>query len=941
MKSTDDKPATSTNRERDEAVRLLMPTVPDGALWWRRLLFVASVVLGVFFLEKLTVLLFDYWLLQSLGFESVFWTNFKAGSILFVVGAAGFAAGVAVPTFTHAVPPLVRRAVIHVGVLLGLLGGYLLSLRFGDFLVVAGQEFGKTDPVFGKDVSFYVFMLPSVWWTYWAVFASMTAALIASAVCAAFAADTTGQRGELSLDRLLSSIGSRSTQVQLVLWGAVVAIGVWLGRYDLLLADNYDSSIHVGASYIDVTGLFSNVNYLWLSAATILGLAVLGALALARRFPLATLARLAVMLLAVDFGFKVAVEVRQTIFVAPNEPVIQLEYIAAHVDATRAAFGLDGIEERTLEVNQVGDPLPSARELLETPTLKNAPLWPGFSSFLERYLDVQHADRVIQTSGDRMVYGPTLEAFRQQQKLRTYYDFIGIDAVRYTVDGEKRMYASAVRETPLYEPVPWLAYFGQRYMLFTHGHGLVMAPTGAISEAGDPVYVSRDIPTRADHPALEVDDQSVYYGEGAATMAFSNVEGVMELDYPTEQGRAVIDLPDDIDAGVRMDSLLKRLVFGWRSGQLADMLFSNLITDRTRIHYYRTPLGRMGRLAPFLYFDSNIYAANVDGRITWMVNALSTSDRYPYSKHETLGDKSDERAWFPTKKRLVNYVEDAVKVTVDATTGKVRLYKIADAPVINTWAEIYPELFANEDEMSAELRAQLTYPVHLLHIQFDDLYNFYHMKDPMYYFNQEDMWDDGDEVLGPIMNEGKAITFSIEPYSLILETGGMLPPSAEPQQFAMMMLFTPEKALNLRAVPIVYQDGEDYGKTAVLRVPKGTYVMGPEQADAAIDQSPAISGRFSWWNRRGTEVIRGHTVGLLVKDELLYVEPIFLRSKQNPVTQLKKVAVVFRGIPAMGDTLEEALDKAIAAHTRTLAEHWQPDLPPTDDSLSIDDRERG
>jgi uncharacterized membrane protein (UPF0182 family) len=211
------------------------------------------------------------------------------------------------------------------------------------------------------------------------------------------------------------------------------------------------------------------------------------------------------------------------------------------------------------------------------------------------------------------------------------------------------------------------------------------------------------------------------------------------------------------------------------------------------------------------------------------------------------------------------------------------------------------------------VRKQLTYPTQLLHIQFDDLYIYYHMKDPMYFFNMEDMWDDADEVLGPILDTGKAITFSMEPFACMLDTrDGVLPRANPPIQYSQAMVFTPEKALNLRGIPIVYQDPPDYGKLLVLQVPKGQYVIGPEQADAATDQEPVISQNFSWWNRRGTEVIRGHTTLLLVGKEVLYVEPIFLRSEQNHLPQLKKVVVVMRGKPFMEETLERAVRAAVA-----------------------------
>ena len=217
------------------------------------------------------------------------------------------------------------------------------------------------------------------------------------------------------------------------------------------------------------------------------------------------------------------------------------------------------------------------------------------------------------------------------------------------------------------------------------------------------------------------------------------------------------------------------MVFGWRSGKFFELVFSDLIKKDTRVHYFRTPIERLERVAPFLHYDTALRRRG-GRRIVWMVNAMTTTDRYPYSLREELGDKSDERTAFPRPHTWVNYVEDSVKATVDAATGQIRFYRISDDPVIRAWAKIYPELFAAGDRMPAGVRAQLTYPTQLMHVQFDDLYIYYHMKDPMYFFNMEDMWDDADEVLGPILDTGNAITFSMEPYPVILETGGSCPP---------------------------------------------------------------------------------------------------------------------------------------------------------------------
>ena len=398
-------------------------------------------------------------------------------------------------------------------------------------------------------------------------------------------------------------------------------------------------------------------------------------------------------------------------------------------------------------------------------------------------------------------------------------------------------------------------------------------------------------------------------------MAYSNVREIMEFDYPTDEGRAEIILPPDVNAGVPVRSLLRRLVFGWRSRQFFEIVFSRLIGPETRVHYYRTPLGRLSQIAPFLYFDTDPYAVAADKKIMWIANGITSTDRYPYSKIEWLGDKSDERAPFPEAHLRTNYVRDAVKATMDAYSGEVRLYKISDEPIAENWSRIYPDLFTSESEMPAEVREHLQYPVQLFHIQFDDIYKTYHMTDPMTFFNMEDQWDDGDEVLGPILDRGKAITFSVEPYHWIAETGDVMPASSQGTQFTLAMVFSPEKALNLRAIPFVYQDGPDYGRKGVLQIPKGHFFPGSEQADAAIDQDPTISQQFTLWNRLGSEVIRGHTTALVIGRELIYVEPLFIRSQQNPATQMKRVIVVYRGRAWMAETLPEAVLKAVSDPT--------------------------
>ena len=897
------------------------PAAPAGERLLGRILALAGALFGLFLFGEISVLLSDFWFMESLGLESVFWTNFRTGAALFAVALVVGFAGVAAAGLTNPVGPRARRFALGSGALAGLVGAYFLSGEYLDFLLAfGGTGFGQVDPIFGKDIGFYVFTLPGAWTGWWWALSAVGLGFV-FALTYAYMAHAESASSEVPLHkRLVGTVATPLTLLAFMLLALLAGAGMWLTRFDLLVIDNYDSSVFGGAEYIDVTGLFSTLNYYSLTAVILvlvgvgatylahgLRLRVQGSDSLERRNRQAQVFKAVVALVALDLVFRLALMLRDVVFVTPNEPVIQLEYIERHIEGTRHAFGLDQIETLRLVPGRPGDPLPDLDSLLASPTVRNAPLWPGFVSRLERLVDPQHAERILLTEGDATVYGPTMEIMYQQEKLRPYYDFLDVDAVRYRDGDGVRMMASAVRELPLIEPVPWLAWWGQRFVLFTHGWGLVATPSAGVSPEGEPLYAVRDIPARVIDPALALDNPAVYYGEGSRSVAYSNVRDMDEFDYPTDEGRATVRLSADVNSGVRIDSFLKRLVFGWESRQFFDIVFSSLIESETRIHYYRTPLERIGRVAPFLHLDSDPYAVVVDGGVTWIVNGMTYTDRYPYSQVHDLGDKSDERAPIPQDPVKANYVRDAIKATVDAFTGQIALYRISDDPVTRSWAQIYPELFQPGDAMPDEVRAHLQYPVQLFHAQFDDVYILYQMNDPMTFFNMEDMWDDGDEVLGPVLDQGEAITFSIEPYHWVADATGHVPAGAPTDQFALTAIFTPQSALNLRAMPTVYQDGEAYGKIVVHQVPKGIFVPGPEQADAAIDQDPEISQQFAWWNRTGMDVIRGHTTALLLGNELVYVEPIFLRSRQNPATQMKQVSVYFRSKVTMRSTLEEAL----------------------------------
>ncbi|MCI0479273.1 UPF0182 family protein, partial [Candidatus Uhrbacteria bacterium] len=439
--------------------------------------------------------------------------------------------------------------------------------------------------------------------------------------------------------------------------------------------------------------------------------------------------------------------------------------------------------------------------------------------------------------------GPMLDIFRQEQALRPYYDVLNVDGVRYTVDGTKQMFVSAARELPslaFLGPKEWLRYWGSAALMYTHGYGLVMSPVNGVDDEGRPTYASWDIPSKSSHPQFSTPEPRIYFGEGMKDdYILTNIRHLQELDYPDAQFRVTGAFPEDVDAGIPVDGVWKRVMLALHTKDLTAFLFSSFIDHgRTRVHLYRTPMRRVARIAPFLFVDSNNLAFIADNRIEWMVNALTTSDMYPYAFREVLGDKADERAVEAYPERVVNYGEDSVKVTMNAFSGEVHFYRMTDDPIIRAWAQCFPGLFEPADTMPTAVGAQLNYPLQWFHLQFDDIYKRYHMQHPLEFYNVEDLWDDADEALGSLgrgleeYGTTDEMTFSYEGFNALIDPAD-LPPGTNAGrpgdlQYALLMPFTPEGGRNLRARVMVLQDPGAYGRVINLRIPQGVFVPGPE-----------------------------------------------------------------------------------------------------------------
>jgi uncharacterized membrane protein (UPF0182 family) len=897
----------------------------------------------------------------------VFWTNFTAQALLFASGILLFGAAIYVPVRLRAVSPTLRSAGIHAGIWIGVLAGWLLSQSYQEYLLAFQPVlFGQQDPVFGRDIGFYVFRLPAIRITLGYLTALALTGAAASLVARYDELRARGllRRADVGFATRLGLMITNSLNLFLLVLGLSLTARTFLSRFGLLFKDNGESGVRLGAEFLDVEGIFSTLNMINVSTAIELGILATVGITLYRsmrhcrdvihpaepagesavqapRLSLRAPVRILVGLLALDLAFFIGVVVKDHLVVSPNEPTIQIPYIERHIAATLKAYGLDDIQTANWDPPET--PL-SAESLVRSRTIQNTPVLPTWVSRLEEPPDIQHFERV-EAAGNRLVYGPVLQLFEQEQQLRPYYKFLSVDGVRYTVDGVKKMYASAVRELPslgLGGPKTWLRHWGSAALMYTHGFGLVMSPVNELDDEGGPLYAVQNIPPETSHPSFETEPR-IYFGEGTREdYILTNIRYLREFDHASEQSREEIVFPANAENGIPVDSFFKRLIFALDTGDLAEFLFTRFIDhSKTRLHLYRSPIPRIRQIAPFLFLDSNPYAFIANDDILWMVNALTTTKYYPYAFREALGDKADERSVEGFPERTINYAEDSVKICIDAYTGEVRFYRISDNPIVAAWERIYPDLFESATAMPEPVEAQLTYPLQWFHIQFDDIYKRYHQQHPIEFYNVEDLWDDADEVVGSIgaglteFGTGDQMTFSYEGYNILLDPddlpGGVELAHADELQFALLMPYTPEGAPNLRSLVVAFQDPGNYGRLVNLRIPQGLFVTGPEQADTIIDNDAQVNQQITLWVRHGSEVVRGHTILLPVGGDLIYVEPLWIVSLQNQLPQIKLFSVVYRDRATMSTSLEGALrllDISEAEEQRANELPWFRELRP-------------
>jgi uncharacterized membrane protein (UPF0182 family) len=694
--------------------------------------------------------------------------------------------------------------------------------------------FGQADPLFGRDIAFYFFTLPFLEILAGLVFLFIIICLVGAGLIYAL-------RGAITIGNSSTLIRSGPRKHLLGLAAAlflVLAFRAWLELPNLLYST---SGTVTGAGYTDIT---ARMPMLWVEIVAALLVAVLAIITMFSSGIRLVLAGVGIYLLVMVAGGWVYPSFVQKFSVAPNELVKETPYIANNIKATRQAFALDNVEEREL----AGDSTLTLQDIQENKaTINNVRLW------------------------DRL---PLLETFGQIQEIRTYYQFESVDNDRYRIGGELRQTMISPRELAA-DTLPNRNWINER-LTFTHGFGLTLGPVNQITPEGLPVLFIKDLPPVSTAPELKVTRPEIYYGELSHDPVYVKT-AAKEFNYPS--GEKDVYSSYEGSGGVSLGSYWRKLLFATRFGDMK-LLLANDITAESRVLYYRNIKDRLSRIAPFLQLDQDPYMVISEGRLFWIADAYTISNRYPYSQNFDG----------------INYIRNSVKAVVDAYNGDVTLYLADDKdPLIQTWARIFPGMFKPLSEMSADLRAHLAYPKDIFTIQ-TQVYSTYHMNQPQVFYNKEDQWE------GAAVSVDQKDAHPMEPYHNIMKL-----PGEQDEEYILMLPFTPRSKDNLASWMVARSDGDHYGKLRVYRFPKQKLIYGPKQVLARINQDAEISRQLSLWDQRGSRVDHGTLLVIPIKESLLYVQPLYLRAESGNIPELKRVIVVAENKIAMEETLEASL----------------------------------
>ena len=817
---------------------------------------------------------------QSVGYEKRFWTELVSKVVFIAIGA--IIGWLAVFILTSFIPKqkkytrLIARTVgAFVGAIIGL-ANWDLILRY-----LNRVSTNLSDPILGRDVSFYLFALPFYDMVY-QLFILLSIIGLVAAISAIFV-KLKKQEIEFEypqIDDKSSTQAFRAMFVSGAVFIFVLAFGKYLARFHLMYSQ---WGAVTGPGWTDV-----HIRLLAYIIAIILTI-VLGIFLLippirnkfTRVFGRSSQAQqrsqpfvlfgAGIAMFAIWFILLTAIPgLFQWLRVEPNEISFELPYIKNNIDFTRHGFKLDTVEERE---------------------------FPASDTFTQ---DMVNENKNLFSNIRLWDYRALEDVYKQFQEIRLYYEFVDVDIDRYIIDNLYRQVMVSARELEFSNlPKKSQTFVNERFK-YTHGYGITLTTVSEFTQQGLPNLLIKDIPPTSKYASLEVKRPAIYYGELSDTHVIVNSKEE-EFDYPSGEDNVYVRYAGK--GGVEISNIWRKFLFGWKFDGTKFFL-SSYPTKNSRIMFHRQIKERVKMLAPFLTYDDDPYIVLINGKLYWIIDAYTTSTYFPYS--EPFSSKEFIQYKEGSQTRLlttnvgynlngVNYIRNSVKVVIDAFNGNADFYIFDEQdPIIQVWAKIFPNLFKSKSDMSADLMEHVRYPADMLLVQ-GLVYAKYHMSDPTVFYNQEDLWIRATEKYYNHIQP-------VEPYYIMWEL-----PGTDKLEYALILPFTPKNRQVLIGWIAGMCDGENYGRFLAYNFPKEKLVLGPQQVETKIDQDSFLSGQLSLWDQRGSRVIRGNVLAIPIDQTLIYVEPIYLQAETAAYPELRLVAVMHGDNLSYAETFDQAL----------------------------------
>lgn len=726
-------------------------------------------------------------------------------------------------------------------------GGWMKALQF-----INSTNFNITDPVFNKDISFYIFRVPFYNFVLNSLISPLTLIFIASLFLFTFTGliklrGNVLKKGSVVIPRSIRRFWSGLIGVLFILYG----LKKLLSMYAILYAQ---TGYTYGAGYTDI-----HVTIPLSITLTILAmLCAFAAFLFSYKDDHRLITRpILVYLLVSLIGTAIHGVVQYT--VSNNEYVREKPYIEREIKYTRMAYGIDDIIVKD---------------------------YPGTEKIT--WEDIQNNKSTIENIrlNDPI---PLKTVLSQNQGLRYYYQFNNIDIDRYQLDGRYRQVLLAPREISEKSLTEGAGTFVNLTMKYTHGYGVSATYANEIDDSGYARLIVKDVPPHSEVTGIDIKEPRIYFGELTNDNTYGYVIGntlAKEFDYPVGESNA--ENVYQGSTGLKMTGLNKLFLSAYFN--TFRFYIAREITPDSKLLMKRNIMERVSTLMPYLKYDSDPYiVAGADGKLYWMLDAYSYSNRYPYSS--PIGD--------------VNYIRNSVKVVIDPYHGTVNFYVFdEDDPILKTVSAIFPGVFKDKEEMPTDLIEHIRYPEDLFNIQSRILINF-HVSNPAVFYNREDTWDIAKKV-------DETGTNNMEAYYTVMKL-----PEEEESEFVLTLPFTPasreeQHRNNMVAFLAARNDGENYGELILYQLPKNIEIQGPLMIDSMIDQDTTIAGKLTLWGQGGSQVIRGNLMVVPIEGGFIYVEPIYIRAEKQGASIPQMQAIVFAVDRKIIMVETKSLDKAIA-----------------------------